>query len=194
MSSIFSLCSSLDMSASRLNKPRTASGTDAVCLQRRMLPLPNGCTQTACEEQSRAHANPSQCLGEWHSFSVWANDIYMTWARSVPGNLWTISWSNWFSAPGNAHWCYLIHFSAGCLYISTFLTGNDQQDAFVSKAPGSGVYLLCPQAKYFHSYKSIISTTSIIKHYRTRLVQENGVDDQDKTLPSVGSLPRKAKW
>lgn len=77
------------------------------------------------------------------------------------------------------------------MYICAFPTGNDQQNALLSKAPRSGVYLLCPQAKYFHSYKSIISATSIIKHYRIRLVQENGMDDQDKTLPSVGSLPRK---
>lgn len=71
-------------------------------------------------------------------------------------------------------WFNLIDFCRGSSHISPFLIGTDQHNSLLSEAPKSGVYLLCPQAKYLHSNRSIISATSISKRYRMRLVGENG--------------------
>lgn len=154
-------------------------GTEADFLQRRMLscvPNPNGWTQTMCRNDPELILTPSLCLGEWYlpsDLGNWClNDVGPKCVRnrSGPYRVQLVSSTQecllmWFS---------LIYFCRGSSYISPFLIGTDQHNTLLSEAPKSGVHLLCPQAKYLHSNRSIISATSFSKCSRRRLVGENG--------------------
>lgn len=117
----------------------------------------------------------SLCLGEWIS-ALWFGQLVFRWHGSKGCQLfWALKGAIGFHSitPECSLMWFFSYFCGGSSYISPFLIGTDQLNSFLSEAPKSGVYLLCPQAKYLHSNKSIISARSFSRCSIMRLVGEN---------------------